>query len=269
MIMRDKGNFYKADAPLADKIENELDVLIKKINQSTNSRNEEIKKLASQISKLTKSSEVSGAALTSMVTYNEQIIYGGQSYNIIKDITLNPLIAGVILTDATDLFSKSGHGLVNNDIVVVSSIITTTGLSTTIAYYVINVSGDDFQVSLTPGGAAVVLSGGNGSCSIRKAKVIALTRIQPDDIIELLTVITKTADEGILNFYINDGTNDLFTLGDLDASITSAQTPVKGMWIEYSANKDLILTLVGGSTFVGKVIAKILRKPQVNQGFAL
>ena len=74
----------------------------------------------------------------------------------------------VAITDLTDLFTKVGHGLVDGDQVILSSIVTTTGLSTLTAYYVIGVAGDDFQLSLTVGGAAVAVGGGDGTCSVQK-----------------------------------------------------------------------------------------------------
>lgn len=272
MIKRDKGNLYRADEPIERKLEYELDNIVHGVNQSLKKKNEEIAKMVKQISDLTvKGVGTGSAALTNMVAYNEQIFYGGENNNIIKDINnVESLITGVVLTDLTDLFTKAGHGLVNGNIIAISSIVTTTGLNTAIGYYVINVSGDNFQVSLINGGSPVSLGGGDGSCSIRKATVITLTNLQISDIVESVTVLTKTVDAGIVDFKISDDIgNNLFILDDLDASIISAQSSPRGMWIEYTQNAVLTLILVGATTFVGKVIIKILRKPQVNQGFAL
>jgi hypothetical protein len=82
----------------------------------------------------------------------------------------------VVITDATDLFTKIGHGLSNGDQVMVSNIVTTTGINTYTAYYVVGVAGTSFQLSLTLGGAeAVVVGGGNGTCSVAKITKTLLT----------------------------------------------------------------------------------------------
>jgi len=91
--------------------------------------------------------------------------------------------------------------------------------------------------------------------------VLFLTKIEPGDIIKGITVITKTIDNGITDFKVNDGANDLCDLRDIDTSITSAQTPARAMWIEYTDYKSLTLYLAGATTFVGLIVIEILRKP--------
>lgn len=266
-IKRDKGTFHRTDISLERKLEEEFDNIVRGINQKLKQKDEETTKIVNQISHI--QTKGIGAALTNIVAYNEQIFHGGENNNIIRDINVESLITNVTLTDATDLFTKIDHGLVNNDIIAVSSIVTTTGLSTTTGYYIINVSGNNFQVSLTSGGAPVVLGGGNGSCSVRKATVIVLTNVQAGDLIKLITIITKTIDNGIIELKLNDGTNDLFNKDSIDTSITSAQSPAKAMWLEYTVSANLTLTLIGATTYAGKIIIEILRKPQVSQGFSL
>lgn len=73
-------------------------------------------------------------------------------------------------TNAGDLFTAPGHGLSNNDRVVLktagdSSI--PTGVSVDTVYYVIGVSGATFQLSLTQGGAAIALSSDGGGLVLR------------------------------------------------------------------------------------------------------
>lgn len=74
-----------------------------------------------------------------------------------------------------DMFTKAGHGLVNGDKLVFTSVTTTTGITSTIVYYVVGMVGDNFQVSLTSGGAAVAVTG-DGSCSILKLTQSSLTK---------------------------------------------------------------------------------------------
>lgn len=60
---------------------------------------------------------------------------------------------------STETFTFTGHGLANGDIVVFTSLGTVTGISINVPYYVVGVSGADFQVSATYGGSAVNLGG--------------------------------------------------------------------------------------------------------------
>jgi len=90
--------------------------------------------------------------------------------------TAGTAITAITLTDATDLFTKANHGLVNGDKIIVNSVVTTTGLTSYTVYYIIAVAGADFQVSLTSGGGAVVLGGGNGTASISKLTQTNLTK---------------------------------------------------------------------------------------------
>lgn len=95
------------------------------------------------------------------------------------------------------------------------------------------------------------------------SKVIADLRV--GDLVELISIITKTIDVGITDFKINDGTNDWVVLDDIDFSVTSVATPPKASWIEIETNKTLTMTLTGAITLKGKIVVKILRKPMLMQ----
>jgi hypothetical protein len=84
-------------------------------------------------------------------------------------------IDSVVITDATDLFTKVGHGLSDGNQVMVSNLVTSTGINTYTAYYVVGVAGTSFKLSLTSGGDAVVVGGGNGTCSLSKITKTLLT----------------------------------------------------------------------------------------------
>lgn len=64
---------------------------------------------------------------------------------------------------AANTFGLTGHGLPNGTPVSFSNLSTTTGLSTNTIYYVVNAAADTFQVALTVGGAAINLTGSNGT----------------------------------------------------------------------------------------------------------
>jgi len=91
-------------------------------------------------------------------------------------------VTDVTLTDEGDLFTKDTHGRTNGDKLMLSSIVDTTGINIYTVYYVVGVAGNDFQVSLTSGGAAVEITT-NGTCSFQ---VVTPTLITED-------VVSKTA----------------------------------------------------------------------------
>jgi hypothetical protein len=71
------------------------------------------------------------------------------------------------LTIATDLVTKTAHGLVAGDIVTFSSIVTTTGLAANTQHWVISdgLTANAFKVSTSYGGSAVNLATGNGTAN--------------------------------------------------------------------------------------------------------
>lgn len=62
-------------------------------------------------------------------------------------------------TLASDLFTLASSGLANGDIIVFNSVGSITGISINTQYYIVGVSGNDFQISLTYGGTAVDIGG--------------------------------------------------------------------------------------------------------------
>jgi len=64
-------------------------------------------------------------------------------------------ITSVTGVATTDLLTKAGHGLSNGDLVVLRSLSGGAGLIEEFPYFVIGVSGDDFQLSKIPAGSAV------------------------------------------------------------------------------------------------------------------
>jgi hypothetical protein len=84
-----------------------------------------------------------------------QLSFDGGSFSTIGTLPISKQLNDVVTNGSTDKFTLSGHGLVNNDRIVLFNITGSTGISTNFLYYVVGVSGNDFQVSLTSGGSAV------------------------------------------------------------------------------------------------------------------
>jgi hypothetical protein len=74
----------------------------------------------------------------------------------------------VVTSVSADTFTKTNHRFSNGDAVqfAADTIIGTTGISANTTYYVVNASADTFQVSTTPGGSAVNLTGADGSVQL-------------------------------------------------------------------------------------------------------
>ena len=80
-------------------------------------------------------------------------------------------------TLASDLFTLASSGLANGDIIVFDSVGTITGISINTQYYIVNVNGNDFKVSLTYGGSAVDLTGANTTMpTFRKVQTVSTVR---------------------------------------------------------------------------------------------
>ncbi len=73
---------------------------------------------------------------------------------------------------ATNVLTKATHGLVNGDLVVITSLTGGTGLRQNYPYYVVGVSGNDFSLSETSGGAAF-----DFTTDISNATIVELTEI--------------------------------------------------------------------------------------------
>jgi surface protein len=109
--------------------------------------------------------------------------------------------APVTFTASTDTVNRTAHGYSNGMIVRFYGIVTTTGLDQGQAYYVINATANTFQVSLTEGGSAVVLTN-NGSAALLPYKIATVT-ITPQAANNLTSVnfFVKHDQSGLVNGY--------------------------------------------------------------------
>jgi hypothetical protein len=75
---------------------------------------------------------------------------------------LDTAISCTVQTDVNTI-TKAAHGLQNGMIVSFATIVTSTGFTVYRPYFVVNKTDNTFQISLTDGGAAIDLTGSNGS----------------------------------------------------------------------------------------------------------
>jgi hypothetical protein len=96
------------------------------------------------------------------------------------------------ITATGGVFTAAGHGLSVGDVVVFSSITTTTGITTYTKYYVISsgLTTDEFKVSATSGGSTVSLTG-DGSATFAKMFEVRL---------RMANKITSTGDKKDTNY---------------------------------------------------------------------
>lgn len=95
--------------------------------------------------------------------------------------TAGTAVTGITGEADTDLFTKVGHGFTNGDLVILTELSGGTGLNAGDAnnaneaawpYFIVGVSGNDFQISHTAGGAAVAFS-----TDVTAVKMTELTEI--------------------------------------------------------------------------------------------
>jgi surface protein len=78
----------------------------------------------------------------------------------------------VVSDVSVDTLTLIGHGLPDDTPVAFSSLGTTTGVSLWTIYYVVSTAANTFQVALSPGGAAIDLTGTGGNMTVRYANYI-------------------------------------------------------------------------------------------------
>jgi hypothetical protein len=79
----------------------------------------------------------------------------------------------IVVSDVSaDTLTLIGHGLPDGTPVAFSSLGTTTGVSLWTIYYVVSTAANTFQVALSPGGAAIDLTGTGGNMTVRYANYI-------------------------------------------------------------------------------------------------
>lgn len=108
-------------------------------------------------------------------------------------------ITSVTGVASTDLLTKVGHGLANGDLVVLRALTGGAGLVVERPYYIVGVSGNDFQLSSLSGGSAF-----NFTTDISSVSVIKLVEISGGNpAYARIAIAFAAASEGL----IDDSTN--------------------------------------------------------------
>jgi len=148
------------------------------------------------INRFTMSYGFIGSSSAPLVTGTDYVVTTGGSGSGAKvNVTMNSAVTYTI-TAADNKFTLNGHGFSNGDTVYFSSITTTTGFSINTTYYIVGVSGDDFQISDTSGGTALALTT-DGSAQKTSVKSITVhtggTGYAKNDVITITDGSSNTA----------------------------------------------------------------------------
>ncbi len=104
---------------------------------------------------------IASAGATLDIPNNRIYVHNGvaathQFYVYSTNATLDcPKATGLTVTAATDVVAQVAHGYANNTPVFISDLVGGTGLTNNTIYYTRNVTANDYQLSLTTGGAVV------------------------------------------------------------------------------------------------------------------
>lgn len=130
--------------------------------------------------------------------------------------------AGAVSTDA---FTLSAHGLVAGDQVTLDTIVNLTGVSADTPYYVVTVTTNTFKLSATKGGAAIDLTGADGTANV--TKLVAPT------VDTLGSLMQSVFDSGGLS----ESTTGTIVVGSSQKrAITTAYANAFGKYFETSRN---------------------------------
>lgn len=122
---------------------------------------------------------IENAGVHSLIRYNA--IYNTAGAGIYFKQQAAIYLSGLTGNAGTDVLTRSAHGQVNGDVVYIYTKVGGTGLSTNVAYFVINKTTDTFQVALTTGGDAVDFSTDVTSGILTFAYEVAVTAEADDD----------------------------------------------------------------------------------------
>jgi hypothetical protein len=107
-----------------------------------------------------------------VMTVTTELTQTQDKFNVWKDVFSHSTFVGTALTGVTNtaaspaLFTKTTHGLVAGDSITITSATTlSTGVSLNVTYYVLasGLTANDFELSLTLGGAAINATGSAGA----------------------------------------------------------------------------------------------------------
>ena len=86
------------------------------------------------------------------------LVAGEQQTNLASVLVFGGTPIAATTQDAGDTFTKTSHGLANGDRVILVTLVTTTGATVLVPYFVVGATTDTFQLSATAGGAALTLT---------------------------------------------------------------------------------------------------------------
>lgn len=99
-------------------------------------------------------------------------LLGAQALTLTDEFKFD-FVDGDVAVDPTNTITETAHGMSNGDPVKLSSDgVLPAGLSSSVDYYIVSANANDFQLSLSVGGAAVVITAaaGGGTHTVHKLR---------------------------------------------------------------------------------------------------
>lgn len=157
----------------------------------------------------------------------------GSQANYIFDYNSAALVgtdSPVTFTASTSTVNRTAHGFANGKTVTFWNISGTTGVVNGQVYYVINRTADTFQVSLTPGGAAVTLTGDGTAALTRYRQAIVTVTPQSGQNLTAISLNVKHSQTG----------TQLYSAGWLDILVGSPNFSTTGLVIGQESTVETV-----------------------------
>lgn len=164
----------------------------------------------------TTTNHTSGSQADKLFDYNSAALVGTDS--------------PVTFTASTSTVNRTAHGFANGKAVTFWNIAGTTGVVNGQVYYVINRTADTFQVSLTPGGDPVTLTGDGTAALTRYRQAIVTVTPQAGQNLTALSLNVKHSQTG----------TQLYSAGWLDILVGSPNFSTTGLVIGQSGTTETV-----------------------------
>ena len=149
---------------------------------------------------------------------------------VYANIALNGTDSPVTFTASTSTVNRTAHGFANGKTVTFWNIAGTTGIVNGQVYYVINRTADTFQVSLTPNGAAITLTGDGTASLTRYRQAIVTVTPQSGQNLIALSLNVKHSQTG----------TQLYSAGWLDILVGSPNFSTTGLVIGQNSSTETV-----------------------------
>lgn len=176
----------------------------------------------------------------------------GKTIYAVANITEEPTtpLTGFTATNSGDVVAKTAHGLANGTAIRFATLSAACGLDTTTTYYVVAAAADTFQVSLTIGGVAVVITADATATLVAVPGLMYLQAITASNTALTADVQVLGQSDAVGGFVLKDsaGQRQGYTFaiklnplvsGNTEASASQGNTGARYMGLRYVAGSGM------------------------------